>query len=754
MKNKISKKFLILIVSTSLLITTGIILACGGEDFSDFYNSFFAPETSNTPESKPFYRSSQTFYDYNYFGDTINTIDTTNLYEWKTFFAQKVSAHDLKFLIYQSRIGEIDTCIYFIKNDKFPIKKHLLKNSLLSIEDKALAKEFLFYLGFAKRCEPFSTYSPEGWNDGNKEDLRSDVNGMNKLVNGGEKAMINVKSPFIKERYAYQVTRLLFQSGQYEACIDFYNQNNNLFTSKNSILYRTMGYVAASQYKLKNYSAANYMYAVIYDHCEPMKISSFESFHPQEETDWKGSLALAQNNREKEVLWQLLGISADPLRTMKEIYNLDPKSNLLDLLLVRAVNINEESFVPGQGLGPFDKIDSGYALHIQKVDKELFDFSQKAADDGNTNKPYLWDMVVGYLNLAQGHYKQAGKYLSKAEAGSKGDVLVNEQIRAFRLMSKIEQYTKADPKTEGDLAKELFWLGKEKRHPSLRTNFINNWALGRLSEKYRRWGDSVKAQCLDYNQNKQFYGNPKNMEALIAFMDQPSKTDFEKLILEIHPYSKATLFNYKAILLIYQYKFKEALEIIEACPGAGDGTLLADPFVIHIYDCHDCDFLSKKEQVYSLHTFVKRLKELQEKVLTDPKNAPKYYFLLANGLYNMTYYGNARSVYASPILNIDLVYFEYNRVPQNNPFFDCSKAMEYYQKAMEASTDKEFKAKCCFMAAKCEQNQYFSSPEFDYNKIVRSGTYFAKLRDNFSKTKYYKEIIDECGYFKMYASEK
>lgn len=754
MKSKISKKYLAIIISVSTLVVSGIALACaGGDDFRDFYNSFFAPETSNDTESAPFYRSLQTFYSSDYYENAIHIMDSANIDEWENFFANKVTTNDLKSIVYKSRIGEIDTCIFFLRDNKYPIKDYLKENSLLAFNDKALSIEFLFYLGFAKRCEPFATYAPAWWDTENNDDPRKDVNRMTRLSLNGEKAFTTTKSPFIKERYAFQIVRLLFQSGSYEECIAFYNKYANLFTSKNTIPYRAMGYVAAANYKLKKYSEANYIYSLIFDKCDIMKKVSFMSFHPQEEADWEGSLALAQNTHEKEVLWHLLGIYADPLRAMQEIYKLNQQSNFLDLLLVRAVNINEESFIRDQDY--WNRSNSGYALNTEQVNRELLKFSQKVATEGKANKPYLWNLVAGYLNLAQGNYKQAEEYLSKAESTSSNDILVNEQIHAFRIMSKIEQYAKPNLKTEEEITKELTWIDAEKRHPSLRSSCIYKWALSRLSEKYRSWGDSVKAQCLDYNQNKHFYNSQENMKAMISLMDKPSKTNFDKYILKIYPYSKATLFTYKAIRLTYQYKFKEAVETIDSCPGAGN-ELLADPFVIHINDCHDCDYQVEQKEAFSQYTFINRLLELQNNATTDPKNAAQYYFLIANGLYNMTYFGNAHHVFDSPFIDLSVGYFDfsYDKISSNYPYFDCGKALEYYRKAMDASSDKEFKAKCCFMAAKCEQNQYFSSVDFTYKAPIRSGVYFNLLSENYSKTKYYQEIISECGYFRKYLAQK
>ena len=83
--------------------------------------------------------------------------------------------------------------------------------------------------------------------------------------------------------------------------------------------------------------------------------------------------------------------------------------------------------------------------------------------------------------------------------------------------------------------------------------------------------------------------------------------------------------------------------------------------------------------------------------------------------------------------------------------FDCNEAKKYYLMAMEFSTNKEFKAKCVWMAAKCEHNNWL---EQNYNGKKSGdfigGTYFKIMKEKFSDTKYYKEVIGECGYFCAY----
>lgn len=752
MSPKTLKKFLIISVSLTVFVV-GIILACaGGDEFDDYSYSFFAPEVSHADDFKPFFRSQNVFYGtYGHYEGTPTAFDSTNIWEWAAFFNNTVTRRDLKYVVYKSRIGEIDTMIFYLKNNQYPIKPNLKKNSLLQFSDPALTREVLFYLGFAKRCEPYASYIPDYWDDDRSDDPRRNIPPMQKLIDGGKRSLANAKNENVKQRYLFQLVRLLYNSEQYEECISFYEQNQGLLNNESSIKYRTMGYAAGAHYKMKQYSQANYLYAVAYDHAPDIRIIAFQNFHPQYETDWDESLKLAKNNREKEALWHMLGLYADPLRAMKEIYLLNPKSDLLDVLLTRAINIEEESFIPG--LWGYDKSDSTFAMKQGEVSDPLITFIEEVANKNNTAKPYLWNLAAGYLNTIKQSYKKADSYLQKAETGAKSDVLVAEQIRLIRIMTKIELLSSPNKKAEDDLAKELTWLSKDKHDASLRTSPMVMWTHKRLSAKYKKFGEIVKAQCLDYSSNSSFYNDPFKVKALVALMDKKDKTSFEEYILSVHPFSRNDLFEYEAINLVYQGKLNEAIAKFEASKGSGDTELPADPFLIHINDCHDCDFEALQEISYTKYSLLEKIVELEDKVVKEPKNAAKYYFELANAYYNITYYGNNRAFYYNNITPADVVWeFSPSYMNLSDSIYHCSKAEAYYDKALTLSKDPEFSAKCCFMAAKCEQNRFFISSE--YTGDFRAGLYFKVLRARYAKTKYYQEIIKECGYFRTYLGMK
>jgi hypothetical protein len=754
MKKKIFRKYTIALISLAMLSGTTLVLACAvWFDEEDMCYSFFAPETSHADAYTPFYRNFHLIYQ-NEGYNPVSSFDKKNTEEWFDFFKNKADTIDIHNLLYYCRIGAIDSLNHFVKDKNYPCDERLKKNSVLKTK-KDIVIPFLEYLYYAKSCEPYATYVYDGWSKVDTTlDIKQHPDISSRLIAKGQELMRESKSDFIKQRYAFQIIRLYFLSDKREDCLNFYQQVLPGFSDNYSIKYRSMGYAAGALYKMKRYSEANYLYSVIYDHCEQLKISAYSSFHPLEEKDWQACLARGKNIREKNVIWQLMGIYADPFRAMQEIYKTEPASDLLDLMLTRAVNIEEERFLPLRDSYE-GEADTIYSFKTTKLNKELVDFIKTVAIKGNAHKPYIWNLTAGYLSIIQGEYKMADEYIAKVKKEIKNDSLVLEQVRIFEIISSVEQEKRFDAAFENKMAEQLTWLHQLPHYKELRHESMCHWLTRRLSERYNSIGEIVKAQCLNANSNNYFYEDEQHIRKMIAYMDKPDKTVFDTYILKEYDYAKADVFDLQGLRLLYQFKFKEAVAKFEECPGAGDATLMADPFVIHINDCHDCDFNALETKKYSKLTFAKKMLALENKLKNNPKNAAVA-FELANGYYNMTYFGNCRILYQCHIKyyqdDLDWTFENQGRsswfscyMVRSAPMLNCKQAETYYKKAMELSIDNEFKAKCCFMAAKAEQNTFYVS-ETD----TLSHNYFKLLRDTYSKTNYYKEVIKECGYFATY----
>ncbi len=769
-----------LIIALVCIVIGVVVLACGDiGDGDDFNASFFPPEIMHEEKFGEFFYTPHSLYLSDSKPSYIADFNYVNVDEWETYFKKKVVDKDLGYILYTARPGEIDTLIFSIKKPGYPTSPNLRNNSILKVSDTRAALDFLYYVGFAKRCEKYAAFENAYWWDDDKKakDPRKDLSGMAKLVDGGLKQITNTNSPFVQQRYAFQVLRLYFASRDFDKCIQYYTQQKSVLEyDTNTIKYRAMGYLAGAYYGNKQFGKADYLYSLIYDHSDIMRISAYLSFHPQEDSDWKQTLAMAKNTREKTVLWQMFGIYGDALYAMKEIYALDPKSDLLNLLLSRTITKEEGKFI-GEIYTNEKIIKSDSLAHIWRgpVNAELVGFVKSVADKENTITPGLWNLAAGYLLWAS-DTNIFQRYLDKAKSESVGDTFVYEEVRLIRLINKMDKGKADSPNFENAILPELIWLRDSIHAEYFPSGFANQYIRSELAYKYMAIDDSVKYTCFSTANKEPLIQGIYLLNKMEKFNDKKNKTPFEQYAYSEFTYSKRDLVEIEAVNLIYDNKFKDAYAKLNEDDSAGSEPLYGfDPLDIQINDCHDCDAArdSDVDSIAGADTstfntkkgFIKRMIELEKSFKTDPAHLAENYFLFANGLYNMTYFGNNRMLYDSKATTMEYQYYGYpvysERVANTgelvNPlpiYLNCAKAEKYYNKAMNATNNPELKAKCCFMAAKCEQNMFFLYRPTDHKGDFKAGKYFAMLKANYSKTRYYQEIIQECGYFKTYLGAK
>ena len=92
--------------------------------------------------------------------------------------------------------------------------------------------------------------------------------------------------------------------------------------------------------------------------------------------------------------------------------------------------------------------------------------------------------------------------------------------------------------------------------------------------------------------------------------------------------------------------------------------------------------------------------------------------------------------------------------------YNCTIAAKYYRQALQHARTDEQKARCHYMLAKCERNNFYNATvglggTFYYSQ---DGVHFLawdgfKALKNYPNTKFYRDAIQECGYFKTYISK-
>ena len=319
----------------------------------------------------------------------------------------------------------------------------------------------------------------------------------------------------------------------------------------------------------------------------------------------------------------------------------------------------------------------------------------------------------------------------------------------------------------------LKWLYEQSKQPSEKYKYVGEFYVpgrndalsalmyvrSRLAQVYASNGDFIKMHLLlgDEKFGYNLTVNPKDqpVENLIAFFDKPKKTDFENLLEKMYNYNKSQLLEIKGTILLSQHKFKEA--IIAFNEAGYSEWIRADPFIYRIKDCLSCDAWDKNKIKYTKLSFSHRMLELDSLAAVNKENAYKYYFLMANGFYNITYFGNSWNA-SSYHRNYD--YDQMYNEQKDWEFYDCSKAHGYYEKALNLSSDREFAAICVFMMSKCEQNDFYNNLyQFRFKdhkeyleKKLEYRNNFRLLQDEYSDTEYYKQVLKECKYFDIFVN--
>lgn len=746
MKKIFSKKYAITLIS-SLTVGTGIILACAGDWEDETNSSNFTPEAFVDSSYKPFFYSNENFY-YSIGHD--NEHDTrfneSNVNDWAGYVGSTVPRTELEYLLRTAAEASIDSAARFASGKlKTPPVSMQSFQLVKKVDKKTIA--FLAYLSLAKKSETFAVNNLEyAWDYESKK--KNPYYNATPLNNDLLQEFTQAKDAFLKQRYWFQLERSYFFNAPAQKTVEFFESNEKTFP-KNELYYRTMAYAAGAYYKLKNYSKANYYYSKVYDGSNALKTVAHFSFHPQEENDWKATLALCANNEEKATLWQMLGVFySDQTRAIQEIYALNPRSEKLNLLLARAVNSLERSFIsyvyhPG----------NDFAIKKDTANGELYTLINRIAQAGNTSQPYMWYMAAGYLYMLNGNTQKAAASYAQAEKKLPKGEAVQQQLRLLKLMNTVASTPKADSKLEKAILPDLDWLTKDQPKIAVRTEAALSWIRQTLSARYKQQQELVKAAC--FNNFQDFYSEDKNIEAMKSFLSQPNKTPYELVYAKLYPLKVSDLLEYQAIHLTYANKLDEAIAKMEQ--AAGTAVLPGNPFNGRLQDCHDCDHEAPQKIKYTKLSLLKKMKDMQVKINAGTDvytNA----MLLANAFYNVTWYGNARAFYQS---NVDESFYQYVN-SYDNPPASMNLATEYYTHALNAAKTDEQKAKCHFMLAKCERNKYYDEKIFNKKDYLNEDhgnqpdflawNGFVSLKQ-YANTQFYKEAIKECGYFRTYTQK-
>lgn len=749
--------------SLAALLGTGIYTygcADGWWSYSSISN--FTPEAFADDSYKPlFFAPYDRFYNGGYM-DNASMFNDDIVAEWTAYLNGKLAEAEVKkfLLASQEHAEEIDQLYANVKGKK---------KATWNLKDERI-QNFVTFLYQAKAIENYSNDSYSYWEYDSYTASAMEENQADKV----EKVYKNLKSKdaFFTNRMWFQVLKAKFYSTNRASVIAFFNESAAK-QPKNTLYYRGLSYVAGAYYQAGDFNQSNALYAEVFNGNATLRQTALYNYKPMDAANTKHVAQTIPSKEVQAALWAMQGYYTNSLDALKEIMDVDKKSPHANFLLTRWVNQQEAAVLKFRETS--FKSSKEYFESLKKaIDQPGLDWIKSIAKQPEqVDNPALWLLASGYLAIFQGEYKEAEQALAQAKKEAKGNALVDNQIRLFSLINRVSQIKKMDAKAEESILSDMEWIYKDIMPKSnwedpFRYDYALHWVRQYLAAIYLEQGDQVMSEIM-YS-NLDFYGNVEHTVKMEKFLLETKKTKFEQLMVDQYAYNLSDIYERRAINLFYQDKIEQAIvEMKKAEPITAEYAyngepyvkpyknteLLGNPFNGKIQDCNDCDHMAKQAVKYTKLSFLEKIKEMQDKVAKG-EDVFNNALLVGNAFYNGTYYGNARVFYYNALVN---EYGNFISPSERKYLLNMGLAKKYYGLAKKAATTNEQKAKIAYLEAKVERNEFYAKQyqNKDYywgagwdDPMFKKWKGFQELATLYKDTKYYQEVINECGYFRTY----
>ncbi|MEO8699325.1 MAG: hypothetical protein ABI867_04750 [Kofleriaceae bacterium] len=700
--------------------------ACGGGDWFGITEvTTFDPRVLADSTTDGLYYDP---YDAGYGGACGECITKAMSEDWKTYFGGAVPAADWDKLL----LGASDAELAKLAGKAAAPKGYEAIGKAVAgpAKDKVIAA--IAFVRLARKVEPFASfeaYTPDG-------QPRAKTTPPDDLI-AQARAGMKTKDAFLAQRYAFQALRIAFYRRDWPAAIQVFDKNTALLVApSNDLAWRARHYVAGALHRSGQKARANLELARIHGNYPALAGLAAQEFSPAEDRDWKDALRLAKTVRERTELWRLVGMSKDGVVAMQEIIKLDPKSNLVGLLLVRELARAESQVVERYGGKPDPKEAAAQRKAFATLEQIAISQIAKAGD-----KPWLMELVAGHIAAKRGDLASARARLVRAQAAQPGNIRVASQVKASLAVALVATW-KMTPQYETELATSINGIDPEYG----RTSALRFDVRHKLAQHYLQAGKLVEAEFLEsgtvdpVNADTGKPVNKKPKWSDVAFIKdmiartQKVASEFDRFLLK-DSHVRANLEQDLAMRYVLDGDYASAAKLYQTAKPTSE-LFKVDPFVIHIKDCHDCDQEKYASSKWTHASFVARLAELELKAKGGGEAGAEAAIALGNAMYNVTFHGNARVVLSSG----------------HQSTVDATAALRWYKKAFDTTKNRELKAKAAWLAAKAELGNTIAGMDAStYGSNLSAPKLWFSVMKQYANTKYYKEVLKECGRFRDWA---
>ena len=793
------KKFITACISTAIISFPQNIIGCGPEaNPYDYYTSFFHQNLPEASGYRPFY-----YVGYQFLYDPTEPASLSDILadEWATYCGATVKKEDAKKMVNKFAAKELSNLYYHLeKNQPLKIPDSVKQNSMTGYFMQSKDFEALGYILYAKQVEPYVVGGDGDWEGIHRDSLK-----MGKLIKSGLQLYTAATKDIFKQKYAYQVLRLAHYSGRYTDVINWYDEYAAKTTTNSVLQPLCLALKAGALFRSGQQKEAAYLFSKVFAATTAKRISNYLGFFwsVDSKADKKDYLALCKNDQEKASMLALfnLGSTTNGLEDMKEIFRLNPASEELEVLVVREINKLEEKYLtPAMlktpGGKPFyftwtDETTDSIMTDAEKEVTAMAAFLHEAAQSKQIKNAGLLETAAGYAAHMVKDYASAKTYLAAAEKMPLTQK-VKEQWVLTNLLVTINEKSKIDAAFEEQLVPSMQWLEemvKAEKAITLEYWQVQQWrTIYRnlmseiLAKRYHEQGDLAKETlCIgaaDYMMKGQqeYYGSlngidflrnslmSKDVEKLYALLTTKQPNKFESYLFAHNSVTKKEVVDFAGTSYLRDYDYAKAIEWFKR--SADKKAITKNPFVDVLYDVEEQLADEKKFSTTKL-AFAQEMLKL-EQAAKQPATAAKSYYKMALGMYNITYYGHTWEMVQYYRSGSDGYAIPKDATDFQKEYYGAFKAHNFFEKAMNASTDKNFKGRCLFMMAKCAQKQVhrpqyeeytsdwdkYEAAEKLYWPIFIKNKYFPQFVKEYGNTAFYKEAFSSCSYLRDFVKKK
>ena len=781
MKSKILGLFL----TISFLLSAQNVSACGFyETEADYQAMMFRAMLPNMKCLFPFhYTTSGNYYTetgwwYDDFTTDIAQNDPyRNCSEWLAVCDKSVLIHDIADIQYRT-----DGNMFIKSYLENSLTADFKNNSFIAFLAKKENKELLDYMLFAKKMELTEMYShgrfENWWEDKKSDRWRSTYYyEYGKMPNeaGAEKSELlkiakeklnKTSSPFLKQRYAFQVCRLKYQLKETDDILQTFTQyfgkiDPNSLMSIWAGFFTGMSLTGNERHKLL-------IQAFSYSDSKKLRcVELFDNnYNPDFLTKSEHSMAIVMNTLR------------NPGRVVDQIhkaYSLDKNNKYIPFLILREVNKLEDWMVTpllykkyAISFTDIFTCDYKYSVYedwfynsdIQKLrlenikeDKaylnELKSLLIKILPQSSGEVKDFYSICLAHLCLLQENAAEANKYLSMVSNKANPTIKLQQKLETIWLATKTqnihsERFKDIFIKNISDLEKIsspqydnkiiLYTLTMSLANEYFKKNDRVYGNLMRMkSDRYRGGGyfSYVEEYYSQYSypliEYFDYNATTSDMTQLINLLEKKDKTDFEKYLCNQPLASVNAYKDLKGTIAFRNNDLQLAYETFSSLPEdywqKSNGLSFSDYLNENPFEAKGLREEKHRKFDYKFNkaAFVKQLIDLQKQAETDSDNRMDCYIKLGNAYFNTSCFGNSWMMTRYRLgISYDYYADKMEYLPQwYKDYRTAAVARQYFEIVLKEAKNNEQRAYAALMLYQINRSIYYAGQGKNYMDLAK-----------------------------------